>query len=136
MPEVSQQIIARNIGIPSGFEGISVAPDIAETRLPESSPLVPSDAAMDSPLQALMDSPSHDAQLLRDMRPNITQLEILSPNLYHGLSRDTLTTFVTLASREQNPERLAIFQRAAALLKEETSHQDLLFAYRNALHKG
>ncbi|HSI83254.1 MAG: hypothetical protein ACAI35_22125 [Candidatus Methylacidiphilales bacterium] len=135
MPEISSHI-QPNFNSPAGFEGISVAPDIAETRLPEPSPLVPSDAAMDSPLQALMDSPSHDNQLLKDIRPNITQLEILSPNMYHGLCRDTLTTFATLSRQEQNPDRLAIFQRAAALLKDETSHQDLLFAYRNALHKG
>ncbi|PTY00773.1 hypothetical protein DB346_14250 [Verrucomicrobia bacterium LW23] len=132
MPEITP----RPISVPSGFEGFSVAPDIAETRLPDTSPLVPSDAPMESPLQALMESPSHDTRVLKEMRPQITQLEILSPGLYHALSQETLGTFTTLTKQEQNPERQAIFQRAAALLKEETSHQDLLFAYRNALHKG
>lgn len=122
-----------------GLDGISYAGrDAASQHLPERQELAPPADGVKAQLAQLLDTPNIDRYLDNQLRPTVSNRDLLLPGKFAQALQSTLEGLS--AAAEQGPERSAddarALNRAVRLLKDEAGLRELVAMYRSALYQG
>ena len=126
---ISNNLFSSNVGIESITRQTT-----AETRLPESTQVMPSaeSATAASNTVEMLYSPKLEAALSAFLQNEIGSRELLIPGVFNSRLRKAMTDF-RKASRKKKSRSL---RDAAQLLEEDEDLKSLLSTYRALLQKG
>jgi hypothetical protein len=115
----------------TGIERIIRQDGTAESRLPEMTPILPSNEQPRLELDEVLDQPSLLGALEAFVRPEVHERDILLPNRFAGLFHDLQG--VLQGAIEHRGYAAEELRAAVKLLGEEQADRDLLETYRNTL---
>ena len=119
-----------------GIDYVSRHQPEEEGRLPSDAPVVPGDSPISHRLDEVLYKPSVEEALFDQLRPQVSDRNLLAPGRYGRLSEESeLQLREHIEANPQDPDNPK-FDRLARLLEDERSLRDLLDQYRNVLHKG
>lgn len=120
-----------------GIQEIMESPPVEGVRLPgDPARLVPSEDRPESRLDRILRNPSLDDRLLLSLKPDIREKDILAPERYRQVLGDAAREMRELLKKGRGRKDGDSLEETLALLEEHEELMDLLFTYRNLLHKG
>ena len=125
------------ISIETGIEQILYEQSqVGEKNLPENiNTLLPSEEHVNHELDKVFSATNLDDYLLALAKPEITNSDVLKPDVFHRLFSQ-LPDILDALSEDMDPECQQDLNNAAVLLKEEKDLINLLNLYRNLLVKS
>jgi hypothetical protein len=119
-----------------GIDFVSRRAEEDDGVLPDSAPVVPGDAPISRRLDEVLYQPSVDESILDQLRPVVSDRNILAPGRYGRLSEETEVQLREHIEQTPTDPDNPKFERLARLLEDERGLRDLLDQYRHVLHKG
>jgi len=124
----------RLLAFDHGIESVDViGKSEPQPRLPDMTPLIPSDTANRSQLDAILNAPTVETAIQDFLAPALDNREVLRPETYARLCREVVAALEPLAVPADGKPDPAITD-LLALLREQEGLRDLLSVFRNALH--
>lgn len=121
----------RVLSFDRGIEQIMRDPGFGDPKLPDSSPIYPSEEQVRPRLDAVLVGPSLDDVVDRFLRPAVRNKDVLMPERYSALLDGAQRRLRELADDDRGNR--PVLAGAAALLEEEDQLRTLLHSYRATL---
>lgn len=131
MPEVN-----RHLSFDAGIERVMNPADWQPMGLPETHSPLPGEAPVDQRLNEVLYPPSVEQTLIDSCRPDVQNLDVLTPGGYQSALDDARSLLKEALTRNGSTEEKEKLEGALALLQEEAELHDLLNTYRHLLHRA
>lgn len=127
----------RVLSLNRGIQEIMDSPGEEDVRLPgDSSFIVPGEDRPESRLDRMLRDPSLDGRLLRSLKPDIREKEILIPGRFRRALGGAAREMREIVERGNGRDGGNPLNDALALLEEHEALTEFLFTCRNLLQKG
>lgn len=104
--------------------------------LPETTRAMPGEAPVDHRLAEVLYPPSVEQMLVDSCRPEVRNLEVLTPGGYQAALEDARSLLQDALGRAVDGGEKEKLQSALAILHEEAGLHNLLSTYRHLLHRA
>ena len=129
MPEIS-----RALSFDVGIERVITGDVPQQAQLPAFGQILPGETSYQPKLTDVLYPKSLEQQMLDELRPNLSNRDLLAPTTYSEMvdvSRDELKS----AAKEGNVKKEDL-DKALAVLAEDQALRELLSTYRHLLHRA
>ncbi|WP_461833109.1 type III secretion apparatus assembly protein SctX [Desulfothermus sp.] len=128
MSRIDEKLLKFDVGI----EDMFISGESESIHLPKDNTVYPTEEMTIPSLESEMLSKNIEGYLLKELRPDIINKDILIPTRYKGLIHESLEIFDSLSKQDSD----GVFSDTKSLFVEENELLSMLSVFANLLIKG